>query len=478
MVATLGFSQESQGGEPYSFNNNLSRITPIFELPFVDSNALKTEDSKNIPGLPFRYGIRLPVDFSPETSGSWETLFDGTRIWKLQIISKGAYALNIGFDSFYLPKDSKLFIYNPDHSIIYGAYTEMNNNGEDIFATPLLKGEEIILEYSEPANVSEKFKLHIEYVVHDYKDILNYSGERDRSCGANVVCDEADPYVDQYSATAWLDMNGWICSGSMLNNTNQDLTPYFLTADHCVEGLNPGVFRFYFNYETTSCGGSSASYGSYAYGSTLRSRSYDMDPDFALLEINGTIYESWEVFFSGWNRTSSAPLISCGVHHPGGDPKKINFDNDYATSSSWYGGALSHWKVIWDEGGTEGGSSGSPLFDDDGRIVGQLSGGPDGGCDSAYDLYGKLQRGWDGSSSSTRLRDWLDPSDTGVTYLNGIYNGYSPEITVQAPNGGETLETGSTFGIGWDDNIAENISIKLYRNDSFIATFASSTSSD
>ena len=112
MVSTLGFSQESQGGEPYSFYNNLSRITPIFELPFVDSDALKTEDSANTAGTPFRYGIRLPVDFSPETSGSWETLFDGTRIWKLQIFSRGAYALNIGFDSFYLPKDSKLFIYN------------------------------------------------------------------------------------------------------------------------------------------------------------------------------------------------------------------------------------------------------------------------------------------------------------------------------------------------------------------------------
>ena len=132
MISTLGFSQESQGGEPYSFNNNLSRITPIFELPFVDSDALKTEDSENTPGSPFRYGIRLPVDFSPETSGSWETLIDGTRIWKLQIFSRGAYALNIGFDSFYLPKDSKLFIYNPDHSIVYGAYTEMNNNVEEI----------------------------------------------------------------------------------------------------------------------------------------------------------------------------------------------------------------------------------------------------------------------------------------------------------------------------------------------------------
>lgn len=478
MVVSIGFSQESQGGEPYSFNNNLSRITPIIELPFVDSDALKQEDTEISQGTPFRYGIRLPVDFSPENSGTWETLFDGTRIWKLQIFSRDAYALNLGFDSFYLPEGSKLFIYNPDHSIVYGAFTDMNNNDEDIFATPLLKGEELILEYSEPEDVSEDFKLHIEYVVHDYKDILNYSGERDRNCGVNVICSDADPFVDQYSAAAWLDMNGWICSGAMLNNTSQDLTPYFLTADHCVDGLNASTFRFYFNYETTSCGGTWASYGSYAYGSTLRSRSYDMDPDFALLEINGFIYESWGVYYAGWNRSSSAPTISCGVHHPGGDPKKINFDNDTATSWYWDYPTYSHWKVYWDEGGTEGGSSGSPLFDNNGRVVGQLSGGPAGACGETYDLYGKLQRAWDGSSSSTRLRDWLDPNDSGVTYIDGTYDGFSPELTVEIPNGGESYEAGSTVGISWDDNLDENVSIKLYRNGSFISTIVSSTTSD
>lgn len=478
ILIAIGYSQDSQGGQPYGLTNTLSRITPVNELPNVDINALLLEDSEKPPGTPFRYGIRIPVDSSPINSGIWDILPDGTKIWRFHISSRNAFALSLIFDSFHLPEGSKLYLYNPDNSIIFGAYTSLNNSEDEIFATPLLKGEELIIEYSEPPIVKEEYKLHIEFVVHDYKDVLNFYENRDRECGVNVVCSEADPFVDQYSAAAWLDMGGWICSGAMINNTNQDLTPYFLTADHCVDGLSPGVFRFYFNYETTSCGGTYASYGSYAYGSTLRSRSYSMDPDFALLEINGSIYDSWGVYYAGWNRSSSAPTISCGVHHPSGNPKKINFDNDQASSWYWDFPTYSHWQVYWDEGGTEGGSSGSPLYDDDGRIVGQLSGGPEGACGDTYDLYGKLSRAWDGSSSSTRLRDWLDPTDSGVTYLNGTYNGYSPELTVGAPNGGETLEAGSTFGINWDDNIEENVSIKLYRNGSFISTIASSTSSD
>ena len=42
-------------------------------------------------------------------------------------------------------------------------------------------------------------------------------------------------------------------------------------------------------------------------------------------------------------------------------------------SDGWYT-SNTHWRLNWDEGGTEGGSSGSPLFDDE-NIVGQLHGG-------------------------------------------------------------------------------------------------------
>ena len=407
-------------------------VLPEIEMPFLDIDALLQEDEFLPPGKPYRYGSRFPVDLSPHNSGVWETLLDGTRVWKLIISSQFAYAINLSFDSFYLPENSKLFIYNPDFSMIYGAYTELNNNSEEVFASPLLKGDKLIIEYSEPVDVSEEFKLHIEYVVHDYKDILNYYNERNsnRTCGTNVVCPEADPYEDQINAVSWLDMGGYICTGSMLNNTAQDLTPYYITAWHCAEGENVSTFRFYFNYETNSCSGSSANYGSYAYGSIQRASSGSMNGDFTLLEITGTIYDSWNVYYAGWRRNTSAPTIYSGIHHPNGDPKTINFDNDNAFeagSISWEGGGYSpygsHWEMNWDDGGTEGGSSGSPAYDNNGRFIGQLSGGSGGYC-SSNAIYGKFSYAWNfGSNSSSRLKDWLDPGNTNVYTLDGTYDG-------------------------------------------------------
>ena len=436
LIVSLGFSQKSQGGAPRGLYNSLTKITPEIEMPLLDIDALLQEDEFLPPGKPYRYGVRLPVDLSPHNSGVWETLLDGTHVWKLKISSQFAYAMNLSFDSFYLPENSKLFIYNPDFSMIYGAYTELNNNSEEVFASPLLKGDELIIEYSEPVDVSEEFKLHIEYVVHDYKDILNYSNERNsnRTCGTNVVCPEADPYENQINAVSWLDMGGYICTGSMLNNTAQDLTPYYITAWHCTEGENVNTFRFYFNYETNSCSVSSASYGSSAYGSTQRASSGSMDGDFSLLEITGTIYDSWDVYYAGWRRNTSAPNIASGVHHPGGDPKKIIFDNDNAYSFgsiNWYGGGYSpsgsHWAITWDDGGTEGGSSGSPAYDNNGRFIGVLSGGGNecsSSSSSGESYYGKFSYAWNfGSNSSSRLKDWLDPNNTGIYTLDGTYDG-------------------------------------------------------
>ena len=75
-------------------------------------------------------------------------------------------------------------------------------------------------------------------------------------------------------------MGGWICSGGMLNNTSNDLTPYFLTANHCTQGENFNTFRFYFNYATTSCSGSWANMGSFAYGSQNKWSSNDFQNNY------------------------------------------------------------------------------------------------------------------------------------------------------------------------------------------------------
>ena len=137
-----------------------------------------------------------------------------------------------------------------------------------------------------------------------------------------------------------------------------------------------------------------------------------------------TVEEDWEVFYAGWDATENYPLISCGVHHPGGTPKKINYDDDTAYGAWWDTAShgLTHWQVNWDEGGSEGGSSGSPIFNERFQIVGVLTGGA-GECGEGWpDLYGKFYLGWNWEmDQNRRMIDWLDPDYTGTLVIDGTY---------------------------------------------------------
>ena len=83
------------------------------------------------------------------------------------------------------------------------------------------------------------------------------------------------------------------------------------------------------------------------------------------------------------------------------------------------GGDRSHLWVIWDRGTTEGGSSGSPLFDQNKRVIGQLHGGV-GQCTNVNDWYGRLSTSWQGGGTSgSRLADFLDSLSTGAMTLDG-----------------------------------------------------------
>ena len=420
LLSSFILGQSHIGGQPLSRNNSIDYIDRIVMGTF-DVDAMIAEDESRSFGKT-RYGKVFDVDFSSDSNGVWETLDDGSIIWRLMIKSPNAYSIGVSFADLVLPEGSRLYAYSSDYTELKGGYTSFNNSIH--FSTPLLIGDSIIIEYNSNAESNQLPNINIVEVIHDYKDIFNTI--LDRNCGINVACSDADPYEDEINSAAWLDMGGYICSGAMINNTANDKTPYFLTANHCTQGDNPSSFRFYFNYETNSCNGNNASYGSYAYGSQLMWASNDFsgsnsitENDLTLLRINGTIYDSWNVFYAGWNRSNSSSIgSSVGVHHPDGDPKKISFTTGSLYTDSWSGPWGTHWKVFWEEGGTEGGSSGSPIFDDNGRIIGPLSGGPDIACgtNGDYASYGKLNYQW------ASIDQYLDPLNTGATSIAGIYD--------------------------------------------------------
>lgn len=451
-LGSYSFAQLSQGGTPYSFNSNkgLRAEVPVINLPAVDVKALLTEDAANADKIgPYRFGKEIPVFVTLENTGVREFLPNGNSVWRQAIHSEGAYSINLMFHSFFIPEGAKLFIYNDDKSVVFGAFTSKNNKPHGYFATDLIAGDHITLEYFEPAAVTGEGHFTLNTVVHAYKDVVNEhnhdrAGGGSGACNINVNCPLGDNWTNERNAVTRVVLGGGLCTGSLVNNTANDGTRYYLTANHCYQGTNVNNWVFRFNYQSSTCGGNSGPTNQSLTGATFRAN--NSGSDFALVEIQDPIPSNYNPYFAGWRNNNAASDSSYCIHHPSGDIKKISRDEDPTTTANWSGATT--WRIgAWEDGTTEGGSSGSPLFDAaTHQIIGQLYGGS-AACSGSNpnnqsDYYGKFSSSWDGNSSSNRLRDWLDPGNTGATSVDG----YDPNAPLFALDAGVVNITSPTDG--------------------------------
>jgi len=441
LVASLIFiisipasAQISEGGVPPSFSKLTLSAVPTVATPPVDAAPLLAEDKiEEAMGLPFRFGQPFDVDYSLNNSGTWDELPDGGRIWRLKIYSPGAYSINLIYSRFWLPPGAKLFVYDASWEMIIGAFTERNNKDHGQFATGPVKGDMTVLEYYEPAGVRGQGEIAISRIVHAYKDVFFGLGKDGKdygesgSCNNNVNCPEGVPWQDDIRSAAMILTSGGfrLCSGAMVNNVRQDRKSYFLTANHCLGGESTWIFMF--NYQSPTCANINGPTGYTVSGCTRRA-AYATS-DFGLLELSEQPPDSYNVYYSGWTNIDTPSQSSTCIHHPSGDIKKISFDYEPVTSADYLGtSGTTHWRIgSWNDGTTEPGSSGSPLFDQNHRVVGQLHGGYASCTSITSDWYGKFAMSWNGGgSAASRLKDWLDPDNTGAATLDG----YDPNAGV------------------------------------------------
>ena len=455
-------AQISQGGKPYAFTHQLSSYMEVKIMPPVDVESLLHEDAIARKDVPYRFGYCFDVSYNLQNSGTWEKLSDGGKLWRLKILSQGAYSVNLIYDKFWLPEGAKFFIYNKDRSMTIGAFTSRNNKPYGKFATRLVKGDEIILEYYEPDNISQPGVISISKVIHAYRNIFKYSSNTNlnkvngfgdsESCNNNVHCPEADDWQNEVHSVAMIILGNSAGSGSLINSVKENYAPFFLTANHVYEAnTNVNTWVFYFNYESDSCANPETEPSAQTIsGATFKAN--NSASDFALLMLSETPPLSYNVYFNGWSNINSAASSSVGIHHPSADIKKISYEEDQATSATWPDTPTdSHWSVRFDDGTVEHGSSGSPLIDQNHRVVGQLHGDPNYNsnipyCDQRYGWYGKFSMSWNyGGSSATRLKDWLDPDNTGATVLNGKEGGMltAGELPASAIWSGSNTLTGN-----------------------------------
>lgn len=435
-LLTLVFAQDTTNEKPYSLQFNYKKSTlSVNKIHYSIENKQSLINEDNVFPQPLRYAKSFLLNRALRDLSTIDTLKIGYLL-RLSINTPDAFAIGLIFRDFELKPKEKLFLYNQGYSTTRGAYTYENNPKNDTLALPDFPGSHVIIEVFTP-NSPDSFHLILDRVNYAYKDINSILHEKSDSY-IDINCVEGDPYHQQKHAIAKMtftqDGGSYLCSGALINNTTQDGTPYFLTANHCISsGAVASTLITYFNYEKEDCNGSLGSFKTIS-GATLKAK--NQKSDFTLLRLNLTPNNTFQPYYAGWRVDTLPSPMSYGIHHPGGDPKKISIDNDATYSFpyeiSWEGGTTnppySHWLVSFDEGTTSGGSSGSPLFDNEGRIIGQLHGGGDD-----YDFYGGLFYSWNkGTLNSTKLQPWLDPGNTGITQLDGYAPAAKPDAHFRA----------------------------------------------
>lgn len=411
----------------------------------LDNQGLYDEEMKNREAgeLP-HFAHKLLVDWNSDEDGTWISTQGNLAVWRLRITSKEAKSLNFGFSKFRLPPNANLILYTTDFKDLVGPLTSADNKEHERLWTPIVLGDDVVIEAQIPQDEVDQFALEISEVNHDFMGINSLMTTSachiDVNCGTANGHPEIEDFRDQIQAVAMYTLNGdRTCSGALINNTNQDCRPFFLTANHCdIDTENAATIVAYWNYQNSSCRdlGSDASGADgdgqlsvFNMGASLRAST--PKTDVALIEFDNAVPNNANAYFVGWDLTETMATKVIGIHHPQSMEKRISFENDAVFQGTNNGDADENGNYIivpdWDSGVTEVGSSGSPLFNQDGYVIGQLFGGlvyDDVNCGAGEqtDFYGWINKSWEGSGSmDTRLRDWLDPQGTGVTLLDGKY---------------------------------------------------------
>ena len=349
---------------------------------------------------------------------------NGISTFALTIKAPSALNLSVHFNQFILSENSVLSIYND--SELTDSITAKENNENKLWVTRVYEGNTLNIVLKLPSKEIGQSFIKIGSVFLGYKQFGGRFGSpgASASCNINVACPLGVGWEAERNSVAIINgVNGY-ASGVLLMNTCGTNIPYVLTAKHVLDQAGPTanwVFQFF--YYSTDCN-TNTGYREDVQFNGCQLKANNATSDFALLLLNQTPSANSGIHYAGWNRTLgffNAPPSFTGIHHPNADVMKISRSTTVLTrSSDGHYNDNAHWRVIWSQGITANGSSGSPLFDQNHRIIGQLHDGLSFcSTPNAPDWYGSFDVSWDGGgTNATRLSNWLDPGNSGAVATN------------------------------------------------------------
>ncbi len=467
--------------QPLSFKRSggIAQTQSLHFAPLEMRRIEREDEQTDGTVAPYRFAINHVEKTTGEFTAKGEWFDEGkTQVWRLPVSADGAQSLSFGFDDVFLPAGTRLFVYDESHQQVLGPYTDRDNKSHGQLWTPIIEGDTAFIEINVPSKMKPYLRFNIHSVNHGYRSTKATAGQKSGSCNIDVVCPQGDAWRDEIRSVASYSFStggsSFVCTGSLVNNATGDLTPYFLTANHCVSTVaEVQSMVLFWNFETSVCDGTpDGSRAQSQSGATLRATwGGGGGPialgDVTLVELDSTPSAAFNVHWAGWDASTAPPTSSVAIHHPSGDEKRISFDFEPATVTEFLednpspnGNQLRI--ASWNEGTTEPGSSGSGLWNDQRRIVGTLSGGFASCSSDSPDWYGRFASQWEGGGTpASQLKAWLDPANTGIIAIDGTDACTAPNpLFAINPNPAEVGQpvsftstvTGDTSGLtyAWD----------------------------
>lgn len=320
---------------------------------------------------------------------AWEAVAGG-RVARLDIVSPGAAALRLGLALAEAPAELEIRVAGtaqPQHiHQVDGTGMAGQLDGQGLFWTAVTDGERQRLELFLPEgpataalDAGAVLPMPVRQVAHlllapNAGDPLTKALGASGSCNIDVACRANLGEAFQRAKDAVAHMvfqsggSAYVCTGTLLNDTGGTGRNWFYTAQHCIENqAEANTLVTFWQYEVASCGGSGAGLNRQMTGGAhLRWSAAERDA--ALLELRGQLPAGIPVTRAGWDATQlTVNQTVHAIHHPAGDRKKYSRGTYTGPLSASYGGpVVATSRVAWNQGTTEGGSSGSGLFTDGG----------------------------------------------------------------------------------------------------------------
>lgn len=373
-------------------------------------------------------GLRAGRTWVGKDAGAASAAEDGGFVYSMSLHAPGAAAMRVHFKNFSLPDSADLYLFTADGQTA-GPYRRTGPMKSGEFWSDALFTDFIMLQVRHfgPASRQEMAGtgFRVAGIGHIRPGFLAGLCNYNESCVENAECHVTGGVMEDVSnaVASMLFQSGsgfYICSGGLIADTDSgNDRPLFLTANHCIsKNQEANSLQTFFQYKAPSCQDPGHcdldNLTPSTNGASILSKG--RSSDYTLLELAqaapaGSHYLDWDP--TPVANANGTALFR--ISHPAGAPQAYS-EHSVDTSSPVCGG-LPRGNFIYshdDLGATEGGSSGSPVVNSAGQVVGQLY----GACGYTLEVCDSEQN-WtvDGAFASyfSNIEDILDPAGGGCT---------------------------------------------------------------